>query len=201
MECANRVGVCDPVPMFRNGLRSVLREAEFIVDEPVDPLLWAECNYASSLVLALQDEEHWDLLDSLGRIPTDVAVIALLPEADATSYREALRLGAISALPRHSSPDELLHVVLAAAEKRAVLPIDVVKALAAGVQSSTSLNIDDEQMQWLRELAKGVKVDDLAWRSGYSRRTMFRRLHNVYRELGVTRREEALLEATRRGLL
>ena len=85
---------------------------------------------------------------------------------------------------------------------RALLPASVLTALATretGEQVARLLN--EEERRWLVELANGASVDALAWRSGYSRRTMYRRLNHLYRRLGADRRERALVAAARAGLI
>jgi hypothetical protein len=51
----------------------------------------------------------------------------------------------------------------------------------------------------LRDLAQGRTVAQVADRSGYSERMMFRLLRDLYTELGVTNRTEAMLLARERG--
>jgi DNA-binding NarL/FixJ family response regulator len=61
--------------------------------------------------------------------------------------------------------------------------------------------LSDGEVEWLRALAGGQSVDELAWTSGYSSRTMYRRLSVVYRRLGARQRTAALLKAADMGLL
>jgi DNA-binding NarL/FixJ family response regulator len=59
----------------------------------------------------------------------------------------------------------------------------------------------DHEISWLRELAGGLTVAQLAERSGYSERAMFRLLRRVYVRMQVRNRTEALLRAREQGLL
>jgi len=56
-------------------------------------------------------------------------------------------------------------------------------------------------LTWLSILANGGSVHDLAERVGYSERALYRLLHALYGRLGVSSRTEAILQASRRGLL
>lgn len=58
-----------------------------------------------------------------------------------------------------------------------------------------------EELRWLRHLADGSTVAQVARTAGYTDRAFYRRLKQVYLTLGTTSRTEALLEANRRGLL
>jgi DNA-binding NarL/FixJ family response regulator len=57
------------------------------------------------------------------------------------------------------------------------------------------------QLEWLRALAQGITVAQLAERHGYSERAMFRHLRDLYARMGAKGRTEALMLANRRGWL
>jgi DNA-binding NarL/FixJ family response regulator len=61
--------------------------------------------------------------------------------------------------------------------------------------------VTGEDVDWLLALSRGQTVVELADDVGYSERSMFRKLHELYERLGVTNRSAALLEAQRLGLL
>jgi DNA-binding NarL/FixJ family response regulator len=48
---------------------------------------------------------------------------------------------------------------------------------------------------------RGGTVQDLAGQAGYSERALYRLLHALYSRMGVSNRTEAILQASRRGLL
>lgn len=201
------IGICDPLPIFRGGLRSALCGASFLVEEPVDILEWAgrsdHTDTATSVVLSLTTRSEWQLLDRLHEQQPGVAVVTLLQQPTAHSYRDALARGALSAAPRAATTMHIVEVVRAALHHQCLLPEAVSRALACG-GDATATNASppsEEERSWLRELANGVSVEDLAWRLGYSRRTMYRRLRRVYRILGTNRREGALVAALRDGVI
>jgi DNA-binding CsgD family transcriptional regulator len=59
----------------------------------------------------------------------------------------------------------------------------------------------NRELDWLGQLAEGTTVAQLAERSGYSERAMFRLLRNLYNQLNVRNRTEALQLAQDRGWL
>jgi DNA-binding NarL/FixJ family response regulator len=57
------------------------------------------------------------------------------------------------------------------------------------------------EIAWLRDLANGATVAQLAKQAGYSERAMFRLLRQVYARLQVRNRTQALLHARQQGWL
>ena len=57
------------------------------------------------------------------------------------------------------------------------------------------------ERRWLRSLAEGATVGEVAAAEGYSQRHMRRLLANLYRRLGATGRVPALVAAARLGFL
>jgi DNA-binding NarL/FixJ family response regulator len=104
-----------------------------------------------------------------------------------------------SAVARDAALDRIVEVVGAALDRRTVLPTDVARSLARGGQDDEG--IEEEQAGWLRALARGATVEDLAESVGYSERAMYRQLRQLYERLGASNRTEALLQALRRGLI
>jgi DNA-binding NarL/FixJ family response regulator len=211
------VGIREPLPLFRDGLRAEFTRASWVVHEPRDIVAWALAEEPRHLVfadegaagrrkravvLSLTMHGDWSVLDELHDRCPDVAVVALLPQPRSEDYRDAIARGARSAAPRSATGGYIAAVVRAAIDGRALLPASVLTLLASqeGAGREAGL-VNDEEKRWLMALATGTSVDTLAWRSGYSRRTMYRRLNRVYRRLGADRRESALVAAARAGLI
>ncbi len=55
------------------------------------------------------------------------------------------------------------------------------------------------QIEWMRRLGRGEKIIDLARSAGYSERTMYRALNQLWEELGVSNRSEAIALASEKG--
>ena len=61
--------------------------------------------------------------------------------------------------------------------------------------------LSERDRDWLRRLARGDTVAELAQSADYSTREMFRLLANLYGRMGVRRRTEALITAAHWGVL
>ena len=215
------VAVVDPLPMFRRGVAAVLSAAGHRVDSPEDVRAWTRSHERSVVLLTLHDRHAWDLLAGLRDTASAraasagtalvgtalvgtacagiIAVLAerLADEPPGTTGVRAVRAGATSVLPRASGPGELLRTVEATAAGQAVVPVEVLAALA----SEASRPLPEERLSWLRHLAGGRTVAELARRVGYSERAMFRMLRSLYREMGVENRLQAVLRAQELGWL
>lgn len=114
----------------------------------------------------------------------------------APHMRKAIAEGATTALPRDSEPATVYRSIMAATEGETVLAPGVMADLLAPVD-----NFSEEEIVWLQALAGGKSVEEVAWLTGYSRRTMYRRLRPLYRKLGAEGHVQAILAAKDRGLL
>jgi DNA-binding NarL/FixJ family response regulator len=191
------VVVVDPLPMFRQGAEAVLSAAGHVVDVQDDVLAWARHRHDGVVLLSLLTDDDWELLTRLRR---EVAVVALLDGEQAAVGVRAVWAGATAVLPRDAPAAALLRTVEATADGQAVLPVAVVAALASG-PSASRVPLAAEKLQWLRELAGGTTVAQVADAAGYSEREMFRLLKALYREMGVGNRMQALLLAKELGWL
>jgi DNA-binding NarL/FixJ family response regulator len=83
-----------------------------------------------------------------------------------------------------------------------ILPAGLARSLASTEGDRTrARTLTSSQQSWLRELASGTTVHDLASEVGFSEREMYRRLRVIYRAMGVRTRTEALILASASGLL
>jgi DNA-binding NarL/FixJ family response regulator len=155
------------------------------------------------MLLTMADGSDWTLLQQLRGVATRLHVIAVLAEPSAPVGARAVRAGASSVLFREMTAEALRRTVAAAIDGQAVLPADVVDALRSGPAHGPDGDapLSAEQMSWLRHLAAGMTVAQLARIAGYSERAMFRLLQSLYRRLGVRTRIEAIVHAQERGWL
>jgi DNA-binding NarL/FixJ family response regulator len=201
-----RVAIADPLPIFRRGLRAVLGEAGiraeiFDMESPDDLRDWLTRDEHRVVLLTVQVDADWDLLADLGRSRPGATLVAVLPEPSTGAYVRAVRAGAAVAVGRAAEPGHLGEVVRAAATGLSLLPVDVIRALASDRAAEVAEPgvPSDSEVAWLRQLAHGGTVGDLARRAGYSERMMFRLLRDLYAKLGVANRAEALFRAHERG--
>lgn len=130
-------------------------------------------------------------------------VVALVEPGDAETVAHAFYHGAVAAVEWEAETARIVEVAEAAARGDALLLSATARGLPGTVVDphADRPQVDDEEIEWLEELARGATVVGLAYDYGYSERVMFRRLHDLYARLGAANRSEALINAVRFGLL
>jgi DNA-binding NarL/FixJ family response regulator len=188
--------------MFRQGVSAVLTKAGLTVDTPDDPMAWVRQVRDGIMLLTLQVEHDWHVLAQLRWEESQPRIIALVDnDLDAPAVRAVL-FGARSVINRDAQADTLRRAVEITMDGQALIPADTLTALVASAGTGPLQRpITEEKVGWLRGLASGLTVSQLAERSGYSERAMFRLLRSLYVELGATGRTEALMYALQRGWL
>ncbi|MET7372546.1 DNA-binding response regulator [Micromonospora arida] len=192
------LAVIDPLPMYRHGVIAVLSAAGYQVGIPTDPLDWARQSHAGLMLLTLANATDWNLLGRVRQDAPERSVIAVLSEESAGLGVRAVRAGARSVLPREVSAAALRRTVEATIDGQTVVPAAVAAALA-GAEADPVITAD--QLTWLRHLAAGMTVAELARLAGYSERAMYRLLQTLYRRLGARTRIEAIVRAQEQGWL
>ena len=192
------VAVWTPVPTYRRGLVVVLAEGGFKPEEPDDLDIWVAAGGRRAVVASGCGTER---LAALRQLSPSLAVVALLEDASLDAYRDALRAGASAAVPWDAPAATIVQVVQAAFDGQCVFPVPVAQALASSGPVELGLpGVSAIEADWLRKLAKGMTVSELANDVGCSSREMFRLLRSLYTRMGVRSRREALVEAARGGL-
>lgn len=199
---ASVVGIVDRIPVYAEGLASVVSDAGFRPEVTDDPLSWL-CTSKGPLFVAVRTSRDVELLATLHRLRPEAIVIAIVSEPTAAAYGSALEAGACAAMPESASVDELLRVIDAATRGLTVLPCDVARDIATGrrLEPSPDAPVTDEEREWLQSLACGATIARLGRQHGYSERTMHRLLQRLYRRMSVGGREEALVKAARWGVI
>ncbi|MGW3346424.1 hypothetical protein ACWDA3_24195 [Nonomuraea rubra] len=179
------------------------------VEVPDDVLTWVGDGQFSVVLLTLESEQDWQLLEKLRDMSTTHVVIALVGEESAVLGVRALWAGARSVLRRGATEETLRRTVEATLDGQAVMPASVAAELATGAAASARAFaarspahvLTQEQLSWLRELATGATVAQLANQVGYSERAMFRLLQTLYKDMGVRTRIQAIIRAQEQGWL
>jgi DNA-binding NarL/FixJ family response regulator len=196
---AVRVAVVDPLPMFRHGVTAILAADGHAVDTPDDPVAWASRRTSALVLLTLTREADWRLLARLREVPGPPAVIGLIDGVPAVLGARAIRSGARSVLPRDAAAPLLRRTVEATLDEQSVMPAVVIAAVLG--PAADLAPVATAGAVWLRELAAGTTVAQLAAQSGYSERAMFRLLRALYRQMGAGSRVEAIIRAREWGWL
>lgn len=196
------VAVLTPFPAFRRGLSSMLAETAFAPEEPDDPIAWIAAAGHRVVLVAVARVRDVGLVIDLRRADKDVVVVALLPEISPRIVREAMLAGACAVAGWDTSPDQLVALLTAGLESRSILPTHLLQELTAvSGNDSKVVELDQEQVEWLRALAKGTTVNRLAESINYSEREVYRLLRAMYDRLGVGNRTEALIWAAQQGIV
>jgi DNA-binding NarL/FixJ family response regulator len=194
-----RIAVWDPLPVYRQGLVAVLggtNNSRYYLEEPTDLVSWAQRRERRVVLMTVESAEDWVFLKTLGRLEQKPIIVALVRELSVDIYIKALSAGAIGIIGRDAEPAVIRQAVDEAVKGRTILPATVVYALVARFGSQHEGDQPSERdIQWLRELSKGVTVAQLAEAMGYSERAMYRFLRDLYRRISVRNRTEAVLKA------
>jgi DNA-binding NarL/FixJ family response regulator len=209
-----RVSVQDPLPAYRRGIVTILEGAGLAVEEPEVSegsegsglaVIWTS-EIESYICLVTVDSpepgDGWDTITQLNEREPRPVLIAVLANASVDAYMRALDAGATSAFSRDAHPEIIHRVFVEAVKERSVLPIGVISALLRRARPiARESQPSDEHLEWLRALAGGVPIAQLADTAGYSERAMYRLLGSLYKTIGVKNRSEAIIKASQSGWL
>ena len=183
---------------------TVLGDTGFEPQTPDDLLAWIREEQRPVVLLTLLSSDDWTLLARLREARADTMVIAVLADLSVRSHVQAIFGGAVAAVARDALPETMRTIFEAAVAGKSVLPVEVVRALSASHTLETEADESvpsPQEIGWLRELASGTTVAQLANRAGYSERAMYRLLRDLYLRIGARNRTEALMRAQARGWL
>ncbi|MFE0024393.1 hypothetical protein [Amycolatopsis sp. NPDC059021] len=195
-----RILIVHDLPAYRLGLVFGLKEAGFEVHDAdsTDPLgdsSWQACLLPSSAedVAALaRTKERWPGLP----------IISLLNEPTVAGHRAALRAGADGLVAHDADITEIVGVLRAALRGATFLPSRIARALAEPEAAvPEGLGLDPQAIGWLGALSRGASVADIARAADYSERQMYRLIQDTYRKIGARNRSEAIVIATRWGVI
>ncbi|TWX40903.1 response regulator transcription factor [Frigoribacterium sp. ACAM 257] len=217
-----RVLVVDDHPLVRQGLRSLVDQAEgvVVVEEAAD----GERGVAAA-ALHRPDVVLMDLsMPGIGGVEAtrrivaadpSVHVVVLTSVPDASSVREALAAGAVGYLLKDAEPATVVAGVRAAEAggapldpraARALLPDRTAPHTPASADVSDALDVPDpaplvsgREAEVLRLLARGRANKQIGTELGISERTVKAHVGSVFRRIGVADRTSAALWARDNG--
>lgn len=196
------VAVLDPAPSYRQGLGAALACAGFRPEEPDDLAAWASGPGPRAVLVTVRPSPPSGPVPPLDLLPGPVVVVALLMDPTPDRFADVLRAGAQGAVAWDDAPERIAQALRSALDGDVLMPAGVAQAMAARAPVTPGDDaIGPGEAEWLRLLARGISIHDLAQKAGYSERAMFRVLHALYRRLQVANRTEAIVLASRRGLL
>ncbi|HEY3238440.1 MAG TPA: response regulator transcription factor [Acidimicrobiia bacterium] len=207
-----RVLVVDEWALFRQGVRSVLSALGMVVVDDVagtpDALLRLWSSEPDLLVAGSPAQGSVaDLVTRAKQAHPSLAVLALLPAAEAGQLRPVLAAGADSVLTRTAGPEELEDAVrrLAAGE-RVLTAAAVLTGMMEGdppggpaVSAEGLLTAKEREVLW--QLAQDKSNREIAAALVVSEATVKSHLSSLYNKLEVSGRKEAVRRAMELGFL
>ena len=196
------VAVISPLPALERGLVSLLASSSFVPEVPDHPLDWVGLQDRRAALVTVQSPEDLRVVVDLRAARDDLVIVVLMPEATVDAIRRALVAGATSAAGWDATRDTVIALLNAGLTDHSLLPAQVARQFATSHAGDSNVpGLEPGQAEWLRALARGATVADLAAGAGYSEREMYRLLKTVYECLSVRNRTEALVRATQLGIV
>lgn len=197
-----RIVVCDTASSYRRGLGAAFAGSGYLVQDADEVRVQAVLTDVDVVLFTIRSASDWQVLREILAVNPGVRVIALLVDPTPDRHAEALRSGAHGAVDWEVAPETIVDVVRAALDGKTLLTTSVAQAIAGSAPALYDPEwITEDEIGWLRLLAGGATVQQLAEKIGYSERALYRMLHGLYGRMRVTNRTEAILQASRWGLL
>jgi DNA-binding NarL/FixJ family response regulator len=200
------IAIADLSPARRRGIAAALAEAGHHVHElepPAAVVEWLQRPGDRAAVMCALEPAGRELLRRARGTDADAVLVALVDGDDARAIRSALLDGATAAASVDAPLDELAQIVTVALAGKVMLDAPVAEALARGCLGPTLLDcpVSDPEVDWLRGLARGDTVAELAEAAAFSEREMYRQLGALYERLGAANRTQAIVRAAQLGLI
>lgn len=198
-----RIAIVGGKPTWQRGMESTLSDLGHPAVTFPDMGSWRPGRGGRAIIVFIPDDAVLDtVVDFVSEYP-HIPVVAVIPELDLASFAKAIRAGASGAVDDGDSLAELSEALSSAFQDRVSAPIQLIRAMAQRVPPppEMSASVDANEASWLRALAGGETVAGLSQQIGYSERETYRMLGDLYQRLGVTNRTEAIIWATRHGVL
>lgn len=194
------VGIFNTPPVYALGLAGAL--GEFEVENVTDPIPWARDHRDAAVLVGIHDLGDLAVVVELKAEQPDSVVVTLIDRLDVESVQAALRAGATGSVDSSATPNEIHLALDAAMSNRTLLPALLARRMAVEQKvGSRPASLSEDEVSWLWALASGVTVSELGGRFGFSEREMYRRLRSLYSRMGASGRTDALIKATKWGIL
>lgn len=187
-------------PVYERGLLDLASEIGLRPVKPRSVKVWLATTPEAVAAVAVRELDDMATLRDLLDARAHAVVVALIGESKPWWYAETLAAGADAVVSIDAPPQAIKDALEAAMRRVVLLPRDVARTIASHAPGA-AVSLDDERVGWLRRLAAGITIDELAHEIGYSRRATYRLLRGVYRDIGAPNRTSALVAAARSGLL
>lgn len=207
-----KVVITDDHRIIREGLDLLLAESDRIEivahasdgPELIDILKTTEVDVVL-LDVRMPTMTGLDVLERIGQLGIEVAVVMLSMYGDPVYVSRAIELGASGYLLKSVGQDDLLRAIETVAAGKSYFQPEVSGPLVARMVGSDAAGpvgrMTVEQLEILQLLADGADNSTIAESLSVSNATAKAKLRAIYGALGVQRRSEAVAVAMRLGLI
>lgn len=188
-ELLKQTGTVNVVGMARDGAEAVRLVAEFVPD-------------IALLDVRMPVMSGIEALASIRKSSPDVGVLLFSGYLEAQDIYESIELGAKGYLLKTSLFEEVFKALNAVyCKSNVALDPEVQAQLANGIRQHTNEFLTGRQAEILKLLSEGQSSMSIARELNISLATVKHHLSNLYSKLGVARRDQAIIEALKRGLI
>lgn len=188
--------------LVASGLSGSLATSGYEIEVVSDPRTWAEAHPRDSMLIGVRGRRDVELLGQLASFIPSICLVALLDKLTPEWVSLCLGSGARGCASMEWSSDRIVMALNAGLDGLALLPPSVARVVTAReTKRAIPRNLDTTQQSWLKKLASGMTIHELAGQVGFSERETYRRLRHLYAAMGVRGRTEALMLASASGLL
>lgn len=189
--------------MWRRGVGAVLADAGFATAELEALADWKTGRGGAAVVLHVEEAAELEPLVGFAMEHPHIPVIVVAPNVQVAEFAAAIKAGGTTAIEEGAPTSVVIAAIENALAGMAIIPPTILRALSMRIAAGfgEALSVSDEDIARIRALAGGTTVAQLAGDSGFSEREMFRILSDLYGRIGAANRTEAILWASRYGML
>jgi DNA-binding NarL/FixJ family response regulator len=143
-------------------------------------------------------------IEKIKKISSDIPVVVLTVFEEKEKVIAALKAGASGYLLKTASGDEIFTGILQAVRGEVPLNPKVAGHLLDGLKNqvdTSMMDITDRERDVLRNMTKGLSMQENAVELGLSKYTIDFHMRNIYKKLKVGSQTEAVAKAVRSGLI
>jgi DNA-binding NarL/FixJ family response regulator len=196
------IAVVDAYPAFRLGLAAALAGAGYETAEYATLIDAVSHLELTSAVMVLRKTADLDDIRAARRTDPLLVIAVIQEDVRPQSLRMSFTAGASIVVRADTPIEELTRQLDLAHAGNTLIPTAALWGMLAGADiDPIDLGLAPRDHDWIRSLAQGATVHQLAIEVGYSEREMHRLLHELYERLGARNKAEALVRAARLGLV
>jgi len=199
-----RIVLADDHALFRQGLRSLLRQQpdlEVVAEvERASELLNTLAAVGCDLLLLDLQMERW-MVNDIETLAGVTRVIVLTASERIEDGLAVLRLGARGVVQKRFAVETLMEAIHAVADGLVWMPATIQAELAAQLRSAPTVKLTARENEIVRCVALGMRNAEIAEQCQISEATVKTHINNIFQKLECRDRVELTRYAFRTGLL